>query len=277
MREALERAIRRLLRVPPEPVPPRGGPGSLQVFRAAPGFVRYRLISWGASQLGPLIGIVFVVWFPDFGEFLERVPVVGQWFWTVYFFELLVLAFLVLQFLVTLVMVPLDIKYRWYMITDRSLRIREGLLNVQERTMTFSNIQNVSIRQGPLQRLFGIADLEVRSAGGGGGSGSGSDQHGGPGRENLHLGYFRGVGKRPRDPGCDPRALAAAFAPPVWEIRTSGRPEVVAAEAIGAEGADGADRELVAAGHDLLGEVRALGRMLRPDVALDDSLRGETR
>ena len=41
------------------------------------------------------------------------------------------------------------------------------MFKVQEKTMTFSNVQNVSIRQGPMQRLFGIADLEVRTAGGG--------------------------------------------------------------------------------------------------------------
>lgn len=58
--------------------------------------------------------------------------------------------------------------------------------------MTFSNIQNVAIRQGPLQRFFGIADVEVRTAGGGGG-GSGGGQHENPSAENMHIGYFRGV------------------------------------------------------------------------------------
>ena len=51
MREALESLIKRLLRVPPEPEPPLGAPGSVQVFRAAPGFFRYRLLGWGLGQV----------------------------------------------------------------------------------------------------------------------------------------------------------------------------------------------------------------------------------
>jgi hypothetical protein len=35
-------------------------------------------------------------------------------------------------------------------------------------TITYENIQNVSIRQGPVQRLFGISDVLVETAGGGG-------------------------------------------------------------------------------------------------------------
>ena len=80
-----------------------------------------------------------------------------------------------------------------YMITDTSLRIREGLIVVRERTMTFANIQNLSICQGPLQRLLGIADLKVRTAGGGGGQGQGQGQAEKTGSANMHLGYFRGV------------------------------------------------------------------------------------
>lgn len=87
-------------------------------------------------------------------------------------------------------MVRLDYEYRWYMITDRSLRIREGLLEVREQTMTFTNIQNVSIRQGPVQRLFGISDVEVRSAGGGG---KAQEEVGDGKSDNLHIGYFRGL------------------------------------------------------------------------------------
>ena len=48
---------------------------------------------------------------------------------------------------------------RWYMVTDRSLRIRSGVFNMQELTMTFSNIQEDSCnRRGPLQKLLKLAD-----------------------------------------------------------------------------------------------------------------------
>ena len=59
--------------------------------------------------------------------------------------------------------------------------------------MTFANIQQITIRQGPLQRLLRIADLEVRSAGGGSGSHYGEGSGHGGGTHSMHLGYFRGV------------------------------------------------------------------------------------
>ncbi len=78
------------------------------------------------------------------------------------------------------------------MVTDRSVRIHEEMMKESEKTTCFANVQNLAIRQGPLQRLFSICDLEVRTAGGGGG---GSDAHGHKQElgESLHLGYFRGI------------------------------------------------------------------------------------
>ena len=55
----------------------------------------------------------------------------------------------------------------WYVLTDRSLRIRRGVLSIHETTISFENVQNVEVRQGPVQRYFGIADLIVSTAGGG--------------------------------------------------------------------------------------------------------------
>ncbi len=183
---ALERLITRVLKVPPRPEPPIGGDGTLRVFNAAPGFFRYRLLGWALRQTGTavglIIGLVFLsqiqfetMWFPNaLARVLEVVGVAGF------------LAQLPLSFL----MVRLDYRYRWYMVTDTSLRIREGLLAVREQTMTFANIQNLSIRQGPLQRLFGISDLRVRTAGGGESAKGGEEI---AEAANMHLGYFRGV------------------------------------------------------------------------------------
>lgn len=56
----------------------------------------------------------------------------------------------------------------WYVLTDRSMRIRRGIWSIYETTITFENIQNVHIAQGPLQRHFGFANLMVMTAGGGG-------------------------------------------------------------------------------------------------------------
>ncbi len=54
----------------------------------------------------------------------------------------------------------------WYIITDRSVRIRRGVWQIRESTVTFENVQNVEVRQGPLQRHFGIADVHIQTAGG---------------------------------------------------------------------------------------------------------------
>jgi membrane protein YdbS with pleckstrin-like domain len=182
--------ITRVLRVPPRPHPPAGNPGSVQVFNAARGFYRYRLLQWGLSQLGTAIGIAvgyyFVLGRIQFGPFTMGHSMIQV-------FEALGVALFLLQLPFTFMMVDLDYRYRWYMITDTSLRIREGLLSVREQTMTFANIQNLSIRQGPLQRVFGIADLQVRTAGGGGGESGGQGGKQQSKSANMHLGFFRGV------------------------------------------------------------------------------------
>ncbi|MEZ6189744.1 MAG: PH domain-containing protein [Phycisphaerales bacterium] len=56
----------------------------------------------------------------------------------------------------------------WYVMTDRSIRIHRGIWIIHEMTFTFENVQNVKVQQGPIQRLFGISDLIVETAGSGG-------------------------------------------------------------------------------------------------------------
>jgi membrane protein YdbS with pleckstrin-like domain len=92
------------------------------------------------------------------------------------------------QIPVTYAIRRLDYEMRWYVVTDRSLRIRTGVWRVQELTMSFANLQQVEVTQGPVQRLLGLADVRVQSAGGGGGQ---AQQH--SGRPSLHLGHFHGV------------------------------------------------------------------------------------
>lgn len=100
----------------------------------------------------------------------------------------------ILGFIVYLLQVPityairrLDYEMRWYMVTDRSLRLRHGVWKVSESTMSFANLQQVVVTQGPVQRLLGLADVKVQSAGGGGGE---NRQHRG---EDMHIGFFHSV------------------------------------------------------------------------------------
>ncbi|HVT73497.1 MAG TPA: PH domain-containing protein [Lacunisphaera sp.] len=89
----------------------------------------------------------------------------------------------------TYLLVRLDYEMRWYMVTDRSLRIRHGVWKVNESTMSFANIQQVVVSQGPLQRLLGLSDVHVQSAGGAGGD----PERRAHNREDMHLGLFHSV------------------------------------------------------------------------------------
>lgn len=93
-----------------------------------------------------------------------------------------------LQIPITYAMVRLDWEQRWYIVTDRSLRIRTGLNTVLESTMSFANIQQVVVTQGPLQRFLGLADVHVQSAGGGS-----TTEHHPAAERSLHAGVFHGV------------------------------------------------------------------------------------
>jgi membrane protein YdbS with pleckstrin-like domain len=77
----------------------------------------------------------------------------------------------------------------WYVMTDKSLRIRRGVWIIHETTITFENVQNVKVTQGPIQRAFGISSIVVETAGAGGG-GSGGQQQG----SIANQGIIEGVG-----------------------------------------------------------------------------------
>jgi membrane protein YdbS with pleckstrin-like domain len=177
----------RFLRVPPTPTPPPGSPP--RVFRAAPNFYALRLIRFGLTQLLAVIGLFWAFWFVRIASQANAPRLVIVILQIV---ETFGVAALIVQFVAGWMLVRLDYELRWYMLSDRALRIREGIATVREKTMALANIQNISIRQGPLQRLLGIADVEVKTAGGGGGQGPESHKKGSH-TEPMHVAYFRGV------------------------------------------------------------------------------------
>ena len=126
----------------------------------------------------------------DLAGWLAKVP--PGLFFLIWIVKLLgVLAYLA-QAGITYAALRLDYEMRWYVVTDRSLRIRTGIWKVQELTMSFANLQQVVLSQGPIQRFLGIADVLVQSAGGGG-LAHGHPSQGG----SLHAGYFHGVDNAP--------------------------------------------------------------------------------
>jgi membrane protein YdbS with pleckstrin-like domain len=97
---------------------------------------------------------------------------------------------LILPDVVAYVGIHLRYDTTWYVLTDRSLRIRRGILNIHETTISFENVQNVEVRQGPLQRYFGIADVIVTTAGGGMAS---HGKHGQTSSLGAHVGILQGL------------------------------------------------------------------------------------
>jgi uncharacterized membrane protein YdbT with pleckstrin-like domain len=176
----------RLLRIPPDPEPPPGDQASTRQFRAAPNFYKYLLFIWGLKSFFTLIA---AAWF-------TAIPIaialsLGRrhhgYAWLLFLIPLVIVPALILLRLFALAVLQLDFDKRWYLVTDRSLRVREGVLTVREMTITFANIQNISVSQGPVQRALGVADLRVDTAGG-----STINEAKNPGA-NLHTAWLRGI------------------------------------------------------------------------------------
>jgi membrane protein YdbS with pleckstrin-like domain len=172
-------------RVPDEPpsLPLRPGE-SAHSFQPAPGFLRYlKLQFWIVLLL--FDGLIAVGW--------AAVAIASPAWGAVLALPALALA--VLPDIVVYLAIHLRYDTTWYVMTERSLRIRRGIWVIHETTITFENVQNIKVTQGPVQRIFGIADVLVETAGGG--SGQSSDQHG----QQLgmaHHGLIEGIADAPR-------------------------------------------------------------------------------
>ena len=174
------------LRVPPTPAPPPGSPP--RVFRAAPNFFTLRAIRWSLAQALAIAGLGFAIAAHRF-VIPDDMPAAAAWI--IRAIETFGFAAILAEMIFGWMLMRLDYELRWYMLSDRAIRIREGIATVREKTIALANIQNISVRQGPLQRALGIADVEVKTAGGGGG-GSNIEHKKGRG-DPMHVAYFRGV------------------------------------------------------------------------------------
>jgi membrane protein YdbS with pleckstrin-like domain len=238
MLDSLRSRLLGWLRVPPQPHPPAGAPGSTQIFRAGRRFYQLRLAGWAVAQTATLVGILFSLWFFHEAEQIAQgirsakttaapaaitpsaepppknssakskarsgpkvsvdlaLKITAQrmpwWMFRVITgLEIIALGGFSFVLVVTFAAVRLDYEQRWYIVTDRSLRLRSGIWNVQELTMSFANLQQVTVTQGPLQRLLGLANVHVQTAGGGGGKPN-EENH-----ESLHTAEFHCVENAP--------------------------------------------------------------------------------
>jgi|UniRef100_UPI00404A8115 hypothetical protein len=283
----LRRNLLVVAKVPDQPEPPAGAPGSVRIFRAAGNYYKLRLVSWGFAQVGAIVGICFSLWFinnltteissfrsnistaaaispedkPDSGSTEKSATKtkenrrdrgnlarkLARWpEWTmnlIKWAEYAAIVIFILQIPVTLAAVRLDYEQHWYIVTDRSLRIRTGLFSLQESTMSFANLQQVEVKQGPLQRLLRIADVHVQSAGGGGDAGPK-----GKTTDSMHHATFHGV-----DNSHELRDLILAR---LKKFRDSGLNDPD--EAGSPHSAESSSDATLTAARDLLSEVRAL-------------------
>lgn len=162
MYQPLKRLALEVLKTPEAPpAPPSGTEGSVEVFRASPRFLRYRMLGFWlrACTFGVLELVALATGFATGQPVVSVIAFVAA---------IAILVHMLLDYFA----IRLDYDLRHYIVTDRALRVREGAWTVREMTITHANVQNLRIVQGPVQRLFGFAALEVDTAGGGGAAAS---------------------------------------------------------------------------------------------------------
>lgn len=138
------------------PTLPVNDPALVQAFKPSDNYLNYlKLFFWIGCVLIDiaLAGLWVVIAFVN--------PLVGA------IITPLMLAIMILPDIVSYVAIHLKFDTTWYVLSDRSMRIRRGIWVIHETTITFENIQNVRLSQGPLERYFGFANLIVETAGGG--------------------------------------------------------------------------------------------------------------
>lgn len=172
-------SVVQLFRVPDDPptLPVAGEP--VRSLRPSAGFLGYlKFLFWVALIPGDILPVL--AW----AAVGFAVPILGI------ILGPLFLGLMILPDIFAYVGIHLRYDTTWYVLTDRSLRIRRGILTIHETTISFENVQNVEVRQGPLQRFFGIADVIVQTAGGG------ASPHGkgeGGSSQSLHTGVLQGL------------------------------------------------------------------------------------
>lgn len=160
----------------------------VESFRPSPAWLDYLKLKFWLGMI-PL-GIFLVVGMVGLLIAIVAEPQVGA----IVGIPILVFAALVAMLLSAANYLVLHLRYdtTWYVMTSRSLRIRRGVWVLHETTITFENVQNIRIDQGPLERYVGVANLLVETAGGGGGVVSLENAHAAQSLD-FHRGLIEGI------------------------------------------------------------------------------------
>lgn len=193
----IERGKQKLLqalKIPEVPHIPPDEEGHAEIFRPGTPYLLYLRLFWLPKQVLGLLALAgSAFWWHDW--FLRSTSRLGfftpETWYTIYLATetIAVIAF-VGQALATWIALRWNYERRFYVLTDRCLRIQEGTWTFHERTFTLSRLQQVSLQQNPLQRLLGLSDIVVTTAGGGSKS---KDEESGGMEESLHKGHLCGL------------------------------------------------------------------------------------
>lgn len=176
--KALKHPLLQLLDAPNHPpAPPLGATmDRVHVFRASQRFLYQRLLSYGFGFVVAVLVQVLTLTMSGSSSRPEELIIVS-----------ITLFLTVVGGILQYFLVRLEYDLRYYIVTDRSLRIRQGIMLIEESTFTFANIQNISIHQNPVERLFGIKNLLIETAGGSPTTNSGR------GGSGAHHGVLAGI------------------------------------------------------------------------------------
>jgi uncharacterized membrane protein YdbT with pleckstrin-like domain len=160
---ALRPLIEPLLKLRFEPPPLPEGSQTLRRLKPSERYLAYAYTEAVLRHVGPLLlGVAMMVGAIVMSFSAEFRLLV----WRFLFGGAALFVVTLISLAVVLVVLRLDWELRDYLIGSRSLRLREGAFIQRELTLSYANVQNVEVTQGPLERLFGFKSLRVSTAGG---------------------------------------------------------------------------------------------------------------
>jgi hypothetical protein len=110
--------VLRLARVPAEPHVPEGAEESVRVFNAGRNYFAWRLILWGIANTAVALALLAAFVF----SFIPRLQPLVRAIWSALMAG--AVAVFVASIPITYFLQRLNYEMRWYIVTDRSLRIR---------------------------------------------------------------------------------------------------------------------------------------------------------
>ena len=139
------------LRIPSEPAEIPVDSGELiKSFHPSPNWLRLRRLQIIVGTLVALL-VNVAVFFAQMMTSSSFTPLVSIFEWSN--INLFLAPIFLLAGLFRLITLRLQYDCTWYVLTERALRIRRGLILIRETTITYANIQNISLQQGPLESI----------------------------------------------------------------------------------------------------------------------------